>query len=281
MRTTSLFLLALLTVPSLFADVIHLTSGGKIEGEILARTDEGVEVQLAHGRTVIPHYRIARIEKAPPPANAYRERAAALEPSDASGHFDLAVWCRDHGLSKEAQDEFSQVIEFEPDHADARRLLGHRQVGNRWMTSEEYRDHMVATGHVWHEGRWVDAAELQATRAAEDQAKARRELQAQVNRLVRLMGSANPVVAARAHADLLAFGVQHGIPGMPEAASQVKRYYDRLRVTTEVHASNAGPTTFRQVATTLGGGTSPVTIELPSSQLQSVHTTVQVPAGGR
>lgn len=276
-----LLVLALVSLATpLAADTIHLKNGGTIEGKILSRTEDGVEIQLGRSRVVVAQARIQRIELGPAPWDVYRERAAAIEAGDLDAHLALALWAKERSLPDEADEQFERVLAIDPDHGEARRLLGHRKVGDRWMTGDEYREHMRSTGHVYRDGRWVDAEEIRAQEEEKARARDQRRLQLQVNHLVRLMGAASVAVADKAYRDLVALADLHAIPGLREAAVKVRDHYRERRVVTmEVHATNSGPTDFRQVNTTLGGGTSPVTIELPSQRLVGVHATVQVPAG--
>ncbi|MHC4820398.1 MAG: tetratricopeptide repeat protein [Planctomycetota bacterium] len=48
----------------------------------------------------------------------------------------LATWCRDQGLEKEAKAAWLDVIALNGNHSTARRALGHKKKGGRWISPE-------------------------------------------------------------------------------------------------------------------------------------------------
>ncbi|MFH1266199.1 MAG: hypothetical protein ABIK89_10770, partial [Planctomycetota bacterium] len=66
----------------------------------------------------------------------YRQRreesAETLE-----GRLELARWCSRHQLHDQARAHLTEVLRLDPNHAEARRRLGHRRVGDVWMSREE------------------------------------------------------------------------------------------------------------------------------------------------
>jgi hypothetical protein len=68
----------------------------------------------------------------------------------------LAEWCKEHHLPNQRKVHLGRIIELDPDHEVARRLLGYVRRDGKWLTQEE---HMAARGFVRHEGRWIMAAE--------------------------------------------------------------------------------------------------------------------------
>jgi hypothetical protein len=54
----------------------------------------------------------------------YRRRASVLDPSDAGGHFRLALWCENQGLKGKARRHYRAVLAVRPEHRAARRALG-------------------------------------------------------------------------------------------------------------------------------------------------------------
>ncbi|MFC1525168.1 DUF1570 domain-containing protein [Planctomycetota bacterium] len=81
----------------------------------------------------------------------YQEKLAKLEPEDVKGHYELGRWCERNKLSEKAQELFKKTIELKPDHAYARRKLGHFKYKGKWTSPEE----MEAQGLVKYEGRWI------------------------------------------------------------------------------------------------------------------------------
>ncbi len=168
-RAAAIGLLALAATASR-ADVLHLESGGKIEGRIVNRTDAEVEIDVGAGTMTLPMSSVVRIEEGRTGLDEYDARAAALAPDDLAGWLDLAQWSSRQGLGTQAQRAWQQALRIDPDNAEANRGLGRVEVDGRWMTSEEaYR----AQGYVRFEGQWITAEEkLAIERQREEKAAA-------------------------------------------------------------------------------------------------------------
>jgi len=67
---------------------------------------------------------------------AYAERRSNAK-GDVQGQRDLARWADRSGLKAEAVAHFTAVTRLEPDDAEARRRLGYRRQGGRWVTASE------------------------------------------------------------------------------------------------------------------------------------------------
>lgn len=120
------------------ADRIILADGRVLEGKAEAR-DEVFLVTLRRGWVELPKALVARVEEAPLSWEVYAEKAAALAKEDVAGHLALAAWCREANLPEEARREWEAARAADPDCAEARRGLGHRQVDGKWLTEEEIR----------------------------------------------------------------------------------------------------------------------------------------------
>ena len=79
------------------------------------------------------------------------EAALPKVPNTAEGHWTMAEWCRDVGLSEQRRFQLAEVIRLDPEHEAARLALGYNRFGGRWMTSEEY---MESRGYVRYKGSW-------------------------------------------------------------------------------------------------------------------------------
>lgn len=60
-------------------------------------------------------------------------------PLTVAGQMGLANWCEDRGLRDQERAHLTQVVELEPDHAEARRRLGFRLVGLDWISADDIR----------------------------------------------------------------------------------------------------------------------------------------------
>jgi hypothetical protein len=66
-------------------------------------------------------------------------------------HWNLAEWCKEAGLVEERKQHLAAIIALEPDHAEARKLLGYQRFGSRWLTQEE---RLQSQGYVRYKGAW-------------------------------------------------------------------------------------------------------------------------------
>ena len=67
----------------------------------------------------------------------YYARLAKVSPRDAGGFYQLALWCKENDLSKEARKALERTIRIDPDHAAARKALGYRRYGLGWRLAKD------------------------------------------------------------------------------------------------------------------------------------------------
>lgn len=60
------------------------------------------------------------------------------QPLDLEGHRSMAVYCNSQNWIPQAKAHWYGVLSFEPNHAEARKALGFRRIGNRWVSTEEW-----------------------------------------------------------------------------------------------------------------------------------------------
>ena len=105
------------------------SSSGAKAGDYVVRTSDGAEISLDRNS-------IQRIVQHDDAAAEYR-RKSRTTPDTVEAHRELAEWCRARKMLTEADHHLARVAELDPDDEDARRSLGYRKVGNRWLTSDE------------------------------------------------------------------------------------------------------------------------------------------------
>lgn len=165
-RWLTLLAVACCAVPA-SGDVIELKSGGRLVGEV-APDDAGnrtlVDITLPRGgRVTIPRREVKRIELESPAEKAYAQRApTTLDTVEAQ--WTLAMWCRDNKLAKQAKAHLGRVVELDPNHEEARSLLGYQQLGGQWLTRDEV---MAARGLVRYEGDFRSRQEIALMQRAE------------------------------------------------------------------------------------------------------------------
>ncbi|NUN50853.1 MAG: hypothetical protein HUU15_18760 [Candidatus Brocadiae bacterium] len=170
------------------ADTVHTTDGRRLEGKV---KDLGDEIQLEgkYGSTRLRKAQVSKIEYGKTTAEIYAEKAALLKADDARGHWALAQWCKEQGLSGEFRLEAQAAIAADTDYEPARLALGHQKIDGQWRTPDQIRE---GNGEVKRNGTWMTADEADRL-DQEDLAR----------KLVREAGARNPEVAAAALENLL------------------------------------------------------------------------------
>ena len=154
------------------ADLIRLQSGGEVRGtlrpghtrdpQVTIDTLSGGVVVVDRGQVALSTVRRVEVEQ-------YEVRTREM-PDTVDAHWELAEWCRQNRLTSQREEQLEQIVAIEPNHAVARKALGHVQERGEWMSRE---DQMAARGYVHHKGKWVTQQELDlleksaAERAAE------------------------------------------------------------------------------------------------------------------
>jgi len=158
-----LLLSALFTLAGgvLHADVIRLKNGGEIRGQMDRAkaaveespleivTLEGVRLRVAREDVDFFVFRSARIEE-----YESRSRQAAMTVDD---QWALAQWCARQRLDEQRQTHLYKVIEIDPDHEQARKLLDHVQHRGNWVPREEM---MRDNGYVKYKNHYVTLQEM-------------------------------------------------------------------------------------------------------------------------
>jgi hypothetical protein len=141
------------------ADVVHLKSGGKLEGRIVEQTESSVEVDIGAGTMTLPMSSVERIEEGRSPLDDYDERVRGLAENDLDGWLELARWASGMGLGTQSLRAYEHVLTLDPKNPEANRAQGRVEVDGSWMTEDEaYR----ARGYVQFEGQWMTPGEQES-----------------------------------------------------------------------------------------------------------------------
>ncbi len=118
--SVGLLLANLLMSISLYADIIYLKSGGKLEGKITEATQEGYEIKIKSGKIVVKKEDVLNVEEKPvdlskilSPREQYQERLSEAGSKDAEAHFQLGIFCFENNLYNEAAYEFNLAKELD------------------------------------------------------------------------------------------------------------------------------------------------------------------------
>lgn len=137
-------------------DEVTLHSGHVLYGSVTKSGSQNageLELRLEDGTKLILNRELYRSWKPEPTALAeYRSRAAQATRT-ADSQWELAKWCEEQKLKPETDTHARIVIQLDPEHELARRVLGHQRIRDRWEDPEEAKR---AQGYVKVDGRWVD-----------------------------------------------------------------------------------------------------------------------------
>ena len=135
------------------AEVFHLASGGTIEG-VLLNPDESprstYEVKTDSGTLVLGKTQVRQVVAFSVQLKQYEQFLPRM-PETVEGHMQMALWCNENNLPDKRDDHLNEIISREPDHAEARRMLGYERFQNRWIIREEWMRNQgyVRTGGAW------------------------------------------------------------------------------------------------------------------------------------
>lgn len=114
------------------ADVFHLDSGGRVDGELVEKADGNYRIRTTVGTISVPIASVKRIEKKATPFAEYDKRAAKVRPT-AKAHFALAEWCGEHDLLSERRKHLEHAIALDTDFVPAREALGFVKEDGKWI----------------------------------------------------------------------------------------------------------------------------------------------------
>ncbi len=120
-----------------FADIIHLNTGGKVEGKIIEKDIDFVKVRTVKGIVNISVDDIESIEERESVFDVYDKKLSEMPKDSADARFELGKWCREQGLEEEAEKHFGEVIALSPNHAGAREALGYVRTADGWERKQE------------------------------------------------------------------------------------------------------------------------------------------------
>jgi len=172
MKTLALLFLT----ASAAVDEVELTSGTVVEGKVEDLGDS-IRVVKSNGSAVYPKSMVRKITPKKTVEELYAEKARALKDADADGHLQLARWCLQQKLTKEAVLEYRKVIAVDPDQEEARAGAGFQKVNGKWLPEDEANQ---AKGLVKHKGKWMTPEQRDLDLALEEQKELDKEVQHKV-----------------------------------------------------------------------------------------------------
>ncbi len=119
---------------SAVADVLHLKTGGQVEGRLVGTEDGYYRIRTTVGVVRLPVAVVERVEPGPTVFDEY-DRRLARAGDTADAQVELAEWCGGAGLKAEARQHYERALALDPNHVAARRALGFARVGHLWVES--------------------------------------------------------------------------------------------------------------------------------------------------
>jgi len=141
------------------ADVLTTTDGLQLEGRVTKDAAGNYVVHAESGEVVLAPDQVTGVEAGAGPRARLAEKRAALAADDGAGYYRLALEAEAAGLVDVAREAYAVVVRLQPDHAAARRALGHEKVDGRWMSAAAAHR---KRGLVLFEGGWMLPAEVEA-----------------------------------------------------------------------------------------------------------------------
>ena len=162
-------MLCVLVPTHLWADVVKLKDGGEIRGTVKpadpkVRREKGAEPEdlviesLTGAEIVVAREEVAFITKRPRNVEEYESLARRVADT-VEARWQLAEWCRQHGLTDPRKEQLQHILELDPEHKPARHGLNHHRQGNIWVSPEEADAELLAAGYVRYKGRLITTLE--------------------------------------------------------------------------------------------------------------------------
>lgn len=138
------------------ADVLHLRTGGRLDGVLVKETAETITIDVGMGQLSVPRSSVLRIERRESALSEYRTRLSALVPGDLRALMELARFAGENGLRNEARLMWARVVSLDPRNVEAHLALGHVFVDGNFVDEAAANR---ALGLIYFEGRWMTPAE--------------------------------------------------------------------------------------------------------------------------
>ncbi|MFH1264219.1 MAG: hypothetical protein ABIK89_00720, partial [Planctomycetota bacterium] len=94
----------------------------------------------------------------PRPEEIEYEKIRPRYPDTVEAQWSLAEWCRQNTLLAERKVHLERILELNPDHEQARRVLGYFRKDGQWTTRQQV---MEDRGMVWYQGEYRLPQEIQ------------------------------------------------------------------------------------------------------------------------
>ena len=218
------------------ADDVVLQDGRVLSGIVRIEGDS-VLIQMPNATLKFPRDQVQRIDQHATPEEEFAAKLAEASQTDPQGLFSLMQWASTNGLDKQAQDLAARIIQINPDHAGAHRMLGQLKLDNQWQPfakAMEIARGKLEAGHGDVLIKDVLPA-LEAIATTKDKQQAVRELQAQA-----LLRSKEFSLAAKTFAATAELSDPATAQRMTALADIIQENPDGMYVLMETYPPSAG-----------------------------------------
>ncbi len=170
----AVFGLLVLNLEDAKADIFTLRSGGKVVGELVPSEQSSRSYTIETGQGILitlDREVVAKHERTRPAIEEY-ERIKPTYPDTVEGQLALANWCREQNLYTQRREHLQRIIELNPEHKEARSILGYIRTQEGWMTRDEV---MTSRGYVKRGRRWYLPQQLDLMDQRKKEEKAQKE----------------------------------------------------------------------------------------------------------
>ena len=169
--TVLIALMSLMAVSVSFAEVFHLRDGGRIDGEWL-NPDESPRktYKIRTGTNIDLELEAQYVERTRKDERESFSDYRAIVPfkeDTIENHIEIAAWCRKElQLPDQSTLHLERVIEMDPNHKEARTLLGYqKQSDGSWITQTERHQ---KRGYILDGGRWRTQQQIDVERIQQE-----------------------------------------------------------------------------------------------------------------
>jgi len=117
-------------------DRVVLKDGRVFEGKV-TEAEGKVLIEMAYGTISFPRPEVESIQRMPTPAELLEWQLSRIDRTDPDALFQAAAWAKDNDLPKQADELLKEVLGLNPDHVQARKLLGYLRADGKWLKVSE------------------------------------------------------------------------------------------------------------------------------------------------
>lgn len=153
----------------LSADEIILKDGRKVEGTIIFKDANKITIQTKYGPVDFKMSEVKEVIEKKTKDQLYEEMVQKTNPRDTKELMTLVSWCKENGMISKQKKHLRQIISLDPNHEEARKLLGYVKHQGKWVTEKEKqkmeeeaaREEKIAAGLVEYNGEWMPKEDVE------------------------------------------------------------------------------------------------------------------------